>query len=33
MKDDREAADQNVADVFVIQRIAEREEVFELRCA
>ncbi|HEX7678012.1 MAG TPA: hypothetical protein VF713_07810 [Thermoanaerobaculia bacterium] len=33
VEDDREAADQDVPDVFRVQRFAEREEVFELRCA
>lgn len=28
-----EAADQEVTNTFGIQRFAEREEVFELRCA
>jgi hypothetical protein len=33
MKNDREATDQDVANAFGVQRFAEREEVFELRCA
>jgi len=32
-EDNREAADQDVPDAFRIQCFAEREEVFELRCA
>jgi hypothetical protein len=31
--DDREAADEDVPDAFGVQRLTEREEVFELRCA
>jgi hypothetical protein len=33
MENDREAADQNVPNALCVQRLAEREEVFELRCA
>jgi hypothetical protein len=33
MQDDRESTDQNVPDALGVQRPAEREEVFELRCA
>jgi hypothetical protein len=33
VEDDREAADQNVPNAFGVQGFAEREEVFELRCA
>jgi hypothetical protein len=33
VEDHREAADQDVPDTFRVQRFAEREEVFELRCA
>jgi hypothetical protein len=33
VKNDGEAADENVPNVFRVQRFAECEEVFELRCA
>lgn len=32
-ENDGESADQNVADLFLVQRLAERDEVIELRCA
>jgi hypothetical protein len=33
VENDRKAADQNVANTRLVQRFAEGEEVFELRCA
>ncbi len=33
VEDDGKAADEDVANAFRVQRFAEREEVFELRCA
>lgn len=33
VEDDSEVADEDVADALGVQRLAEPEEVFELRCA